>query len=101
MKVKISSQERNPLLKRIEITFEVTHEEKQGTPSRFEIRKNLATDLNKDLELVYIKKMESKTGTNTTIGDANIYESKEQVMIIEPRYILARNEPTKEEGISE
>ena len=38
MKVKIVSQEYNPLLKRKEIVFEVEHAETGGTPPRLEVR---------------------------------------------------------------
>ena len=96
MKVKIISKEYNPLLKRKEVTFKVEHTETGGTPHRFEARKQLATLLKTDLELVYVKKMETKTGTMTAFGEANTYDSIEQAKIVEPKHIVARNVPTKE-----
>lgn len=45
--------------------------------------------------------MRTMTGTNTTIGVANAYETKEQAKRIEPEYIIKRNSPpekTKEEA---
>ncbi|MCK4952266.1 30S ribosomal protein S24e [Candidatus Bathyarchaeota archaeon] len=93
MKVEISSKERNPLLKRMEITFKVNHEETGGTPQRFEVRKILAKILNKDIQLMYIKRMETKTGTMTAFGSANIYDSTEQAKLVESKHILQRNIP--------
>lgn len=93
MKVKIISKESNPLLKRTEIAFEVRHGEKEGTPPRLEVRKELAAALKADLQLVYIKKIETKSGATTTTGEANIYNSLEQAKLVEPKYIFVRNVP--------
>ncbi len=93
MKVKIVSQEYNPLLKRKEIVFKVEHAETGGTPPRFEVRKKLASKLKTKLELVYVKKMETKTGTMIAVGEANAYDSVEQAKLLEPEHIVARNVP--------
>lgn len=95
MKVKIASQKYNPLLKRREISFEVEHEETGGTPPRFEVRKRLASMLNVDIELVYVKRVETKTGAMIAVGEANAYDSIEQAELLEPEYIIARNAPPK------
>jgi ribosomal protein S24E len=91
MKLKVLSKEQNPLMKRNEITFSVEHAQTGGTPTRVEVRKQLATLLKADLELVYIKKLETKTGTMVAIGEANAYNSIEQAKLVEPKYIIARN----------
>jgi len=96
MKVKIVSKEYNPLLKRKEVTFEVEHTEGGGTPHRLEARKQLAILLKTDLELVYVKKMGTKTGTMTAVGEANAYDSVEQAKAVEPKHIVARNVPPKQ-----
>jgi small subunit ribosomal protein S24e len=93
MKVKIVSKDHNPLLKRKELTFRIEHDKNGGTPTRVEVRKQLATLLKTDLELVYIKHMETKTGTMFAIGEANAYESIEQANLIEPKHIVSRNVP--------
>ncbi|MFQ6081614.1 MAG: 30S ribosomal protein S24e [Candidatus Bathyarchaeia archaeon] len=90
MKIKIVSRRRNPLLKRMEITFEVDHSDTGGTPPRFEVRERLAKAVNADLELVYIKRMVTKTGTMTAFGEANVYDSLGQAKLVEPKHILAR-----------
>ena len=97
MKVRITSEEYNPLLKRKEVAFEVEHGETGGTPSRFEVRKQLAVSLKIDPELVYVKKMKTKTGTMIAVGEANAYDSIEQAKLVEPEHIIARNTPPEKQ----
>ena len=91
MKLKIVSKEQNPLMKRKEVTFSVEHAQTGGTPTRVEVRKQLAKLLKTDLELVYVKQLETKTGTMVAIGEANAYNSVEQAKLMEPKHIIARN----------
>ena len=91
MKLKILSQKYNPLLKRYEVVFEVDHSQEGQTTSRLELRKNLANMLKIEIDLVFVEKVETKTGTMTAIGEANAYESPEQAKLIEPEHIIARN----------
>ena len=101
MNIRIVTQEYNKLLKRREIIFEVEHEETGGTPPRLQVKKMLAPMLNTDPRLVYVKKIETKTGTRIALGKANAYETVEQANLIEPEYIIKRNSPPakpKEEG---
>jgi len=93
MEIKIVSEKENPLLKRKEVYFRVEHSQTGNTPPRLEVRKALATALKKDADLVFVKKMETKTGTHTAVGLANVYDSVEQAKLIEPRYIVKRNVP--------
>jgi small subunit ribosomal protein S24e len=91
MKLKILSKEQNPLMKRKEVTFSVEHAQTGGTPTRVEVRKQLATALKTDLDLVYVKQLETKTGTMVAVGEANAYNSVEQAKLMEPKHIIARN----------
>ena len=98
MKLKIASKQRNELLKRVEVKFQMSHEG-EGTPSRIEVRRNLANMLDVDEEKIYIKKIETKTGMNLSVGRANIYDSPSQAKYVEPEHIILRNKPkTREEG---
>jgi len=103
MKVKIVSKEYNPLLKRKEIVFEVEHAETGGTPPRLEVREKLASELKTNLELVYVRKMETKTGTMIALGEATAYDSVEQAKLLEREHIVVRNAPPEkaEEGEKE
>jgi small subunit ribosomal protein S24e len=96
MEIKIISEKENPLLKRKEINFQVEHNETGNTPPRLEVRKAVATTLKKDLDLVFVKKCETKTGTHVAVGIANVYDSVEQARLIEPEYIIKRNMPPEQ-----
>ena len=91
MKLKIVSKEQNPLMKRREVTFSIEHEQTGGTPSRVEVRKQLASLLKTDVNLVYVKQLETKTGSMIAVGEANAYESLKQAKLVEPEHIIARN----------
>jgi len=93
MEIKIVSDRENPLLKRREVHFHVEHSQTGGTPPRLEVRGAVANALKTDTNLVFIKRLETKTGTHTTAGVANVYDSVEQAKLIEPEYIVKRNAP--------
>lgn len=93
MEVKIVSERENLLLKRKEVHFQVEHTQTGSTPPRQEVKKAVAEMLKKDLNLVFIKKLETKTGTNMAVGVANVYDSVDQAGHIEPKYIIKRNMP--------
>lgn len=95
MKVKIVSNKRNELLKRNEIIFSVSHES-SPTPSRLEMRRELARILKADVEKIYVRSIESTTGLSTAVGEANVYDSPSQSNQIEPKYIMKRNSPKTE-----
>lgn len=101
MEIKITQQKYNPLLKRKEIIFEVDHTKTKGTPARLEIRETLAEMLKSSLDVVYVKRIETKTGTMTAVGEANAYDSLEQAKLVEPKYIIARNMPKEDKEKAE
>jgi small subunit ribosomal protein S24e len=96
MEIKITQQQYNPLLKRKEVFFKVEHAQTKGTPSRLEIRKKLAEMLQTTTEVVYVRRVETKTGTMTATGEANVYNKVEQAKMLEPSHIIARNIPKEE-----
>ncbi|MDH5482551.1 MAG: 30S ribosomal protein S24e [Candidatus Bathyarchaeota archaeon] len=93
MEVEIISEKTNPLLQRREIRFQVKHDQTGSTPQRLETRKAVATALKTNVDLVFVKKFETKTGTCTAVGTANVYDSTEQAKLIEPQYVVTRNVP--------
>ena len=93
MDVKVISKNRNLLLKRREVYFQVGHNRTGSTPPRLEARKAVARALKTDVDLVFVKKFETKTGTHTAVGFANVYDSVEQARLVEPEYIIKRNVP--------
>ncbi len=93
MQVKIESTKDNPLLKRKEVGFTIVQGPKEKTPERLEVRKAVAIEMKIGDDVVFIKKMRTKTGTSITQGVANVYQSVIQAKIVEPEYIRKRNSP--------
>lgn len=93
MKIEIVSEKENPLLKRREVHFRAKHEQNGGTPSRLEVRKAIASALKVKTDFVFVKKLETKTGTHIAVGLANVYDSVDHARIAEPEYIIKRNTP--------
>jgi ribosomal protein S24E len=79
---------------RREVTFEI---QEPATPSRSEVRREIALLLKTDLDNVWVKRLETHTGTHRTVGLAHIYESAEAAMRVEPEHTILRNKtPGKE-----
>lgn len=100
MKTVITSTKNNPLIGRRELNFLI---EEPSTPSRSEIRRDIAVTMQVDLDRVYIKKYETITGTNKTVGLAHIYDEAEIALKVEPEHVITKNkkEPKVKEEASE
>lgn len=101
MEVKIIQQQYNPLLKRKELEFKIKHEQTRGTPSRLEVRQKIAEQLKTNLELIYVKRIETKTGTMIAMGEANAYDTLEQATLVEPQFVIDRNVPKEKKEAAE
>jgi small subunit ribosomal protein S24e len=93
MEVKIISEKDNPLLKRKEVRFHVRHDA-AATPPRPEVRKAVADALKTNVDLVFVKKFETRSGMHMAVGVANLYDSVDHAKLVEPEYIVKRNVPT-------
>jgi len=93
MQVKIESIKDNPLLKRREVVFTIASGPKQKTPERLDVKKAVAMEMKIGDDIVYIKRMHTKTGTSITVGEANVYQTVTQAKLVEPEYIRKRNSP--------
>ena len=93
MQVKIDSIKDNPLLKRKEVGFTIASGPKEKTPPRIEAKKAVAMEMKLGDDVVFIKRMRTKTGTSITVGVANVYQSVNQAKLVEPEYIRKRNSP--------
>ncbi len=93
MEVEILSDTKNQMLRRKEVVFRIEHAEMGSTPSRIEVKKAVANALKSDQSLVFLKRFETKTGTRTAFGEANVYENLEQAKLVEPDYIVKRSMP--------
>jgi small subunit ribosomal protein S24e len=95
MQVKIDSVKDNPLLKRKEVGFTIFSGPKEKTPQRLTVKSAVASEMKIGDDIVFIKKMRTKTGTSITVGVANVYQSVNQAKLVEPEYIRKRNSPPK------
>lgn len=93
MQIRIDSSKNNPLLKRREVTFTIVQGPKEKTSPRLEVKKALAVEMKTGVDVVFVKKMHTKTGTSITQGLANVYQTIEQAKLVEPDYIQKRNNP--------
>lgn len=101
MKIKILTQKHNPLLKRREISFEVEHSDEGCTPSRLELRNSLTNMLKTRSDLLFVEKLGTRTGTTISIGEAHVYESPNQAILVEPEHIVTRNTYRAAENVDE
>ncbi len=90
MEVEIVSRSKNPFFDREEVVFIVKHE-REGTPSRVEVRRKLAALLNVSLDQVFLRKLETEYGIGWSRGAARVYSSKDAALRIEPKHIIKRN----------
>lgn len=93
MEVEITVKKENPLLKRREVEFKIEHSEAGVTPPRLDVRRAVAAALKADVNVVFVKRFITKTGTRRSFGTANVYDSVEKAKSVEPAYIVARNIP--------
>lgn len=52
-----------------------------------------------ELDNVWVRNIETKTGTHTTVGLAHVYKDPGKALIVEPEYIIQRNQ--KPEAVAE
>ncbi|MBQ04478.1 30S ribosomal protein S24e [Candidatus Bathyarchaeota archaeon] len=89
LKTNLKSTKDNPLLGRREITFEIRE---QSTPSRAKVRRELAVLMKVELDRVWVRNIETKKGTHTTVGLVHVYQDPENAILVEPDYIIKRNQ---------
>ncbi|MAH51138.1 hypothetical protein CMI37_35300 [Candidatus Pacearchaeota archaeon] len=90
MEAKTISQEKNPFLNREEITLEIKSE---AVPSVEEVKKQI----NKEENLVVVKKVNSNFGTQTFTAEVFVYDSPEARKKIETIPKKIRNKIKEEE----
>jgi small subunit ribosomal protein S24e len=90
MDLKIVEERKNPLLKRTEYRFEMSHPT-ASTPKRDEVRQELASQLKVPKDRVIIERMHAKFGTPMSVGEAATYASKDAALATVREHILIRN----------
>jgi ribosomal protein S24E len=94
LELELTSVKKNPLFNRQEIEFKVTQKK---TPSRSNVRIGVAVALKVDLNQVYVREIETKSGTHLTLGTAHVYNDPTEALKVEPKYIIERNQKAKPE----
>ena len=95
MDFKVRQNTYNPLLKRKEVHGEVDHEG-EGTPSRVDVRKAVASKFNTKPENVYVLDIETNTGTQSSLCVIEVYDDPQSAQRTVPKYIQVRNLPPEE-----
>jgi small subunit ribosomal protein S24e len=90
MELKILNERANPLLKRVEYQFEVTHVA-ASTPSLDEVRAELSKQLKVSKDRLVVERMNAKFGAPRTQGEALAYTNADAVKKISREHILIRN----------
>jgi len=90
MEIKILEKEKNSLLKREKVTFELIYP-KESTPDIKKTRELLVNELKTQPELLVIKSISQRFGKNESLGTCFVYETKEALNETESSYVLERN----------
>ena len=98
MKLELTSTKNNPIMGRKELAFKV---EEPSTPGRADVRREIAVAMRTDVDKVYIRSLTPTSGTRVTTGVAHVYSDAAMALKVEPKYIVARNNPTEEEEKAE
>jgi ribosomal protein S24E len=88
VKLELTSTKINKVVDRKELSFKVTE---ASTPSRSDVRREIAVLMRTDLDNVYVRALEAKSGTRVTTGLAHVYNDAATAEAIEPKYIITRN----------
>lgn len=86
--LKFVKKEKNPLLSRQEIEFEI--DGAKITPSKKELRQNISSLCDSKEEMVVISSMKQHYGSGKVTGSAFVYDSKEALERIENKYLINR-----------
>lgn len=88
---------RNLLVKRREVGLKLSIPSGQPTPSRKQLKEEVARVLGVDPNQIVILKIRPEFGTNIVRVDVNVYDSPESVRIFERAYLLDRDQGIKKQ----
>ena len=92
MELEIVSKKENPLLDRTELEV-LAHHAGKPTPTRDEMRQQVAAAMKAKMDVVLVDHMESSFGRGLTRGYVKVYKTKEAALAIEREPIIKRNAP--------
>jgi len=90
MKLELTSTRVNQIVGRKELSFKI---DESNTPSRADVRREIAVLMRTQPENVYVRILKTTTGSRVTTGFAHVYNDAKTAMEIEPKYIINRNKP--------
>ena len=90
MKMQITNKKENPLYKRVEVYFTLTHEG-ESTPGRNAVAEAVAKECKTKRDCVVVDTIESVYGKGMSKGYAKVYESKKAALEYDREYLLKRN----------
>jgi small subunit ribosomal protein S24e len=96
MKMEITNKVENPIMKRVEVYFNVEHVG-EATPGRNAVAEEVAKALKSKRICVVVDSVESNYGIGKSQGYAKVYNSKEAALEFESEYLLKRNGIEKEQ----
>ncbi len=91
MELKITAQKENALFERREVRFTLKHDG-ATTPSRAQVRQQLAAELGTKTENVIVDSLEAQYGRGVTDGSARAYKSIEAARGTERVHFQKRNQ---------
>jgi len=91
MQFKIVGKQENKLLSRLEVRFDATHVD-SPTPTRADLRKQLAATLGIGPEEVLVKDVQSVRGSAVSHGTAYVYKDQNLAKLHGLKHIAARHE---------
>ncbi|KXA93181.1 hypothetical protein AKJ65_06550 [candidate division MSBL1 archaeon SCGC-AAA259E19] len=95
--MEIIERQKNPLLKREGVKFQVEHSA-APTPSRPDILEELSSELGVSKNLIVIERITTSHGSQAAFGKARVYETEDLLKELEPKYLIERGEATKEKS---
>lgn len=90
MTLEVSNRHDNALLGRVELEIALSHDQK-ATPTREDVRKQVAEAESTKPKLVIVKRMEPEFGHGRTRGWVHVYKDEEGLRRLEPHHLLVRH----------
>jgi|Deesub1362A_J573_1020465.scaffolds.fasta_scaffold00235_60 small subunit ribosomal protein S24e len=100
MEIEVERDNTNPLLKRRELHLRLRYE-KDPTPSRKAVREKVAGLFNVSLDRIVVSYIKPQFGKSEAICYVKIYESNEDLLKTEPKYVITRNFEAETEAETE
>ncbi len=95
MEFKVRQDTYNALLGRKELSLDVEHDN-AGSPSRTALRSAVAAKYDTKAENVFVVEIDTKTGTQSSTCEVQVYDDAEAAKKLVPKHIQIRNLPSEE-----